>query len=457
MQPQPQPQQQVPHQQQQPQQFGLKPSSEVDKSPLPIRNLDLPKIINLDVKCEKNLMKVAIDFDKPFFGTIFSKGHYHQSECIHEFANSGKMSVFFDIGIGKCGTVGNTQNGLYGHGSESGSGSYFENTIIVQYDSLVQEVWDQARRLRCSWHEQYEKSVSFRPFPVDVLDVVRADFAGDNVGCWMQIQVGKGPWASEVAGIVKIGQTMTMVLAIKDEENKFDMLVRNCVAHDGKRSPIELVDSNGCIVRNNIMSKFTKIRNFGSSATVLSYAHFQTFKFPDSLEVHFQCMIQICKHQCPAQCSSEEDGESNVSQQHQENFAAASNHHSMSKSREERDLSAKLNNLIKSEYTVDSTEIGLNKIIQVVSTGDLAFSVASNESVPILDALEDMKKVDLFCMSTINFATSIIILLAILVISCLLSIFLCLQHRATEKTKLAELSLPYEIRAYPQSQKFSNF
>lgn len=33
----------------------------------------------------------------------------------------------------------------------------------------------------------------------------------------MQIQVGKGPWASEVAGIVKIGQTMTMVLAIKDE------------------------------------------------------------------------------------------------------------------------------------------------------------------------------------------------------------------------------------------------
>lgn len=54
-----------------------------------------------------------------------------------------------------------------------------------------------------------------------MLDVVKADFAGDNVGCWMQIQVGKGPWASEVAGIVKIGQTMTMVLAIKDEGKYF--------------------------------------------------------------------------------------------------------------------------------------------------------------------------------------------------------------------------------------------
>lgn len=41
----------------------------------------------------------------------------------------------------------------------------------------------------------------------------------------MQIQVGKGPHASEVSGIVKIGQTMTMVLGVKDDENKFDMMV----------------------------------------------------------------------------------------------------------------------------------------------------------------------------------------------------------------------------------------
>ena len=140
---------------------------------------------------------------------------------------------------------------------------------------LVERVWDQARKLRCTWHDQYEKSVTFRPFPVDMLDVVRADFAGDNVGCWMQIQVGKGPWASEVSGLVKIGQTMTMVLAIKDDDGKFDMLVRNCMAHDGKRAPIQLVDQKGCVTRPKLMSRFTKIKNFGSSASVLSYAHFQ--------------------------------------------------------------------------------------------------------------------------------------------------------------------------------------
>lgn len=157
----------------------------------------------------------------------------------------------------------------------------------------------QARKLRCTWYDFYEKAVTFRPFQVDMLHAVTANFLGDNLQCWMQIQVGKGPWASEVSGIVKIGQTMTMVLAIKDDENKFDMLVRNCVAHDGKRAPIQLVDQNGCVVRPKIMSKFQKIKNFGPSASVVSFAYFQAFKFPDSMNVHFQCVIQVCRYNCP--------------------------------------------------------------------------------------------------------------------------------------------------------------
>ena len=36
-------------------------------------------------------------------------------------------------------------------GSPTPQGSYIENTIIVQYDPLLQEVWDQARKMRCTW------------------------------------------------------------------------------------------------------------------------------------------------------------------------------------------------------------------------------------------------------------------------------------------------------------------
>lgn len=160
----------------------------------PLQAPDIPKIVNLEVKCEKNLMKVSIEFDKVFNGVIFSKGHYSQGQCLHVGQNSGKQQAYFDISINSCGTQGNTQNGLYGMGGNTGSGSYFENTIVVQYDPNVQEVYDHARKLRCTWHDQYEKAVTFRPFPVDMLDIVRADFAGDNVGCWMQIQVGKGEY-----------------------------------------------------------------------------------------------------------------------------------------------------------------------------------------------------------------------------------------------------------------------
>lgn len=158
----------------------------------PLQAPDIPKIVSLEVKCEKNLMKVSIEFDKIFNGVIFSKGHYSQGQCLHVGSNSGKQQAYFDISINSCGTQGNTQNGLYGMGGNTGSGTFFENTIVIQYDPNVQEVYDHARKLRCTWHDQYEKAVTFRPFPVDMLDIVRADFAGDNVGCWMQIQVGRG-------------------------------------------------------------------------------------------------------------------------------------------------------------------------------------------------------------------------------------------------------------------------
>ncbi|KAJ9576292.1 hypothetical protein L9F63_006836, partial [Diploptera punctata] len=410
---------------------------------------DMPKIVSLDVKCEKNLMKVYIGFDKPFYGIVFSKGHYSNVNCVHLPAGLGRTSANFDISIHACGTAGNTENGLYGYGADSGSGTYFENIIVVQYDPQVQEVWDQARKLRCTWHDQYEKSVTFRPFPVDMLDVVRADFAGDNVGCWMQIQVGKGPWASEVSGLVKIGQTMTMVLAIKDDDSKFDMLVRNCMAHDGKRAPIQLVDQKGCVTRPKLMSRFTKIKNFGASASVLSYAHFQAFKFPDSMEVHFQCTIQICRYQCPDQCSDPTAllhgahdsilGVGHVGPGPDSGYGPppppplpldAYLSGAAGRPRDER----RVRRQRRDTSSDPEKEVGVNRVIRVVSTGDLTFSLDdnANNTAPTMvfpARSEDAAMAGLICMTTPGFAATLVVLLAILIISCLMSAFLCVRLR----------------------------
>ncbi|XP_073835629.1 transmembrane protein dusky isoform X1 [Musca autumnalis] len=413
---------------------GASSTNEIWASPVQ----DMAKIISLDVKCEKNGMKVFVQFDKPFYGIVFSKGHYSNMNCVHLPSGLGRASATFDIGLHECGTSGNTENGLYGYGHESGSGTYFENIIVIQYDPQVQEVWDQARKLRCTWHDQYEKSVTFRPFPVDMLDVVRADFAGDNVGCWMQIQVGKGPWASEVSGLVKIGQTMTMVLAIKDDDSKFDMLVRNCVAHDGKRAPIQLVDQRGCVTRPKLMSRFTKIKNFGASASVLSYAHFQAFKFPDSMEVHFQCTIQICRYQCPDQCSDpnlqevhhlQVGPESQYGppppQLHVDTYHVGS---SIGKRRDERRVQRRARAVDPNE-----PQVGLNRIIKVVSSGDLTFAIDENANATASAAAQTMvfpaREDGLICMTTPGFAITLVILLGILVTSCLISAVLYIRLR----------------------------
>ncbi|KAK0161237.1 hypothetical protein PV327_009730 [Microctonus hyperodae] len=418
--------------------------------PWPVTTPDMPKIISLDVKCEKNLMKVFLGFDKPFYGIVFSKGHYSNTNCVHLPAGLGRTSVNFEISIHACGTAGNTENGLYGYGAESGSGTYFENIIVVQYDSQVQEVWDQARKLRCTWHDLYEKSVTFRPFPVDMLDVVRADFAGDNVGCWMQIQVGKGPWASEVSGLVKIGQTMTMVLAIKDDDSKFDMLVRNCMAHDGKRAPIQLVDQKGCITRPKLMSRFTKIKNFGASASVLSYAHFQAFKFPDSMEVHFQCTIQICRYHCPDQCTdgggSLDIGQGLLENQHpdvgyglpplplESYLQTGAGRPRDERRRKSREISSQLMPL---------KNVGVNRIIRVVSTGDLTFAIDethdnydNNDATMVFPIKEENNNSStLICMTTPGFAFTLIVLLAVLLASCILSAYLWIHLRPFAKKK----------------------
>lgn len=291
-----------------------------------------------------------------------------------------------------------------------------------------------------------------------------------------------GPWASEVAGIVKIGQTMTMVLAIKDEENKFDMLVRNCFAHDGKRGPIELVDKTGCITRPKLMSRFTKIKNFGSSATVLSYAHFQAFKFPDSMEVHFQCTIQICRHQCPDQCSA------NSGQQSSDTYTESTIHGTMnihgrsgdqqasgsadsvhlrkfgqssggaSLSRERRDLSSlRRSHRHANESALAADQqlnkmIGVNRVIQVVSSGDLAFSIsnglnqqsqqqiingslingAGEQAAALVDQLDAVTQQ--ICISSYSFVLALVILCLLLLSSCLAAITLYWKQQVMNRS-----------------------
>lgn len=127
------------------------PAQETDTWPIG-QSGDQPQIKNLQVQCEKTHMRVNIEFDRPFYGMIFSKGHYSDPNCVHVRPGSGQLSATFDVYLNSCGMTSSANQGVGGgYGAPSPAGTFVENTIIIQYDPLVQEVWDQARRLRCTW------------------------------------------------------------------------------------------------------------------------------------------------------------------------------------------------------------------------------------------------------------------------------------------------------------------
>ena len=72
------------------------------------------------------------------------------------------------------------------------------------------------------------------------------------------------------------------------------MRVKSCEASDGGASrPIDLSDEHGCVLRPKMFSKFMKMRSTDARATVVTYAFFHAFKFPDSMAVHIRCKVSI--------------------------------------------------------------------------------------------------------------------------------------------------------------------
>ncbi|GFG30884.1 hypothetical protein Cfor_07449, partial [Coptotermes formosanus] len=250
----------------------------------------MPAIQSLEVMCGKDHMDVHLSFTHPFEGIVSSKGQYADPRCVYVPPSTGKTFFAFRIAYARCGTKPDLH------------GQFYENTVVVQYDKDLLEVWDEAKRLRCEWFNDYEKTASKPPMVIADLDVIQLDFRGDNVDCWMEIQHGKGPWAPPVSGIVPLGSILTLVVAINDYRGEFDMRVKSCAASDGGGHVIQLSDEQGCVLRPKMISRFLKARAADERASVITYAFFHAFKFPDALSVHIKCKVEICRHGCLDHC-----------------------------------------------------------------------------------------------------------------------------------------------------------
>lgn len=84
------------------------------------------------------------------------------------------------------------------------------------------------------------------------------------------------------------------------------MRVKSCAASDGGGHVIQLTDDQGCVLRPKMISGFLKARTSDERASVITYAFFHAFKFPDALSVHIRCKVEICRHGCLDHCQTDE-------------------------------------------------------------------------------------------------------------------------------------------------------
>lgn len=80
------------------------------------------------------------------------------------------------------------------------------------------------------------------------------------------------------------------------------MRVKSCAASDGGGHVIQLSDEHGCVLRPKMISRFLKAKIADERASVITYAFFHAFKFPDALSVHIKCKVEICRHGCLDHC-----------------------------------------------------------------------------------------------------------------------------------------------------------
>ena len=151
-----------------------------------------------------------------------SKFEKNVRNCRYLEEGQSVTSTQMQISMNSCGTE-TYEEQLLGS-SELKTG--FSNTIIVQMDPAVQEIWDTARNIKCEWVEYVEKQVKFSPFEVDMLNVEEVKFEGDSVECFMDLQVGKYPDSTDIDEAVKIGEPLSLIVYMEDDKEMYDMHVK---------------------------------------------------------------------------------------------------------------------------------------------------------------------------------------------------------------------------------------
>lgn len=202
------------------------------------------------------------------------------------------------------------------------------NVLVIQSDQDVQEIWDTARRVTCdrphmldgrnsskmstgvAEHNVNERTIIFKPFVVDQLEVVNVPTARGGVDCWLDVQRGRFPAIQPLVETIQIGETLSVLVFLRDPLGAYDLIVRDCYAFDNSdyeaktTSRLQLSDKQGCSRKPKLFGKWQRTEGSDArkvDATLVLHNALSAFKFPDQSQVFLKCEVEICSGKCKQQ------------------------------------------------------------------------------------------------------------------------------------------------------------
>ncbi|GIY83857.1 ZP domain-containing protein [Caerostris darwini] len=275
---------------------------------------NLTRVEYIKADCFDNHMKVTMRFNGTFDGLIYSSGYTQDSSC--NYVNgSGRNHYEFFIRLNRCGTLGQQEVSEDNLGPitrrRQERAQYLVNTVTVQYNPVIEEDIDEHFRVTCEYGYDFWKTVTFPVINVES-SVARSASVKLRTGspvvftlpppqCNMEVRRGFGPSGIRISGPVNVGDPITLVIHMKSESTGFDILVSNCFAHNGAQKRLQLIDSNGCVIQEKLISPFRGVSSPDRSQQVTLYSYLKAFRFTGSPALYLECDVHMCHGSCPPQ------------------------------------------------------------------------------------------------------------------------------------------------------------
>ncbi|XP_040073763.2 uncharacterized protein LOC8031182 [Ixodes scapularis] len=252
-------------------------------------------------------MRIQLGFNGSFLGLVYSTEYAHDPDCVY-VNGTGRASYQFQVRVNRCGTLGRTDVAQSALDSPPGTAGEKQlwNSLTVQYNRLIEEDADERFRVTCEYAFDYWKTVNFPLLNVEVNTGVPVVFTLPPPQCSMEVRLGFGLSGPRAQGPVTVGDPLTLVVTMTSVLRDVDILVSNCVAHNGADQKLQLVDVHGCTLQDKLLSAF---RGSHSSRTeggqqVTLFAFLKAFRFTGSRALYVECDVHMCHGSCPTQqCS----------------------------------------------------------------------------------------------------------------------------------------------------------